>query len=234
MPTPTPPPITPTPSPSPAQPPIKRITRDRLISSIKLGRSQGMTAALYIAMINYYGVDFSLTPEEEEEIRRSGDYLGKTGLDSLIIAIHNNYRLGAGSSPTDKGAEEKLRNLIISKREPTEEEMKEALLRTLVKRGGQRKDDNSIVIGNIIAGITIKIEKFEKLGCKPANYGAGYECTYNSTISQTFNSNDGTERGAQHAEAWNTLLRGFGGNAANETVTRKFVQSKEGWIAFQD
>lgn len=224
---------TPTPSPSPARSHVNPMTRDDLISSIKLGRSTKATAERYIALINSHGVDFALTPEDEEEIRRSGDYLGVTGLDNLVAAIRNNYRPSASPSPTATAPGDVPRaSSAPESGEPTEEEMKEALLRTMEKRGGQRKGGDSVVIGNPIAGMTIKIEKFEKLGCKPANYGAGYECTYNSTISQSFHSNDGTARGDQQADAWNKFLKGLGGGAVNETTTKNFALSKEGWIVF--
>jgi hypothetical protein len=38
-------------------------------------------------------------------------------------------------------------------------------------------------VDNPIAGMCVKIVKFEKLGCKPASQGAGYICTYNITTS---------------------------------------------------
>lgn len=70
----------------------KRITEKNLISSVRLGRSQGMTAARYIQLIEQNGVNFQLSPKTEEEIRRKGLYLGTKGLDDLIDAVRNNFR----------------------------------------------------------------------------------------------------------------------------------------------
>lgn len=114
--------------------------------------------------------------------------------------------------------------------EPTEEQMKEALLSALEKRGGQRATDSSVEIDNSVVSVTFKIEKFEKHGCKLAANGVGYECTYIINTSTSFHSNDGTQRGNQQMEALNSLQGWLGGNTVNEKVTRRFVWSKEGWI----
>src|SRR5262249_6142237 len=47
----------------------------------------------YIDLITQLGVDFSPRPEDEQEIRRSCKYLGKKGLDELLLAIRSNQRL---------------------------------------------------------------------------------------------------------------------------------------------
>jgi hypothetical protein len=208
------------------------ITKANLISSLKLGKADGMTAERYVELINGAGVAFSLTAEDELRIRRVGRYLGKTGLDNLVTAIRNNYRPVVRPGSTETGNENKPQASSDSERgEPSEAEMKEALERTMQKRGGQKGADGCIRVDNPIAGACVKIEKFEKLGCKPADQGAGYTCTYNATTSMTFHSNERSEAGDKHAEGVNTLLGRLGGKSVNETATKRFVRSREGWIA---
>lgn len=115
--------------------------------------------------------------------------------------------------------------------EPTDTEMKEALLREMEKFGFQREGENSVVINNPIAGMTIRIERFLKVGCKPASYGVGYECTYTSKLSYSFHSNDGTAAGRAQMEFWKRLFESSLGESA---TTKKFVKGSEGWITFQD
>ena len=209
----------------------KPITKSNLISSISLGRSEGMTAERYIELINSAGVAFSLTAEDEQRIRRVGRYLGRTGLVNLVAAIRNNYRPAVRPSSTETIRESKTQASNASERgEPTEEEMKEALERTMQKRGGQRRADGSVGVDNFIAGGAVKIVKFEKLGCTPANYGAGYFCNYDITTSLSIHSNEESEAGERHAKGLDTVLGWFGGKSVNETPTRRFVRSKEGWI----
>lgn len=94
---------------------IKPITRDNLISSIRLGNREKKAAARYIELINRYGVDFSLTPQDEQWIRRTGKYLGKKGLDDLVAAIKSNYHPNVAQQPTAMPTPEKPKpNLTIA------------------------------------------------------------------------------------------------------------------------
>ena len=116
--------------------------------------------------------------------------------------------------------------------EPTEEEMKEALLREMEKRGAKRNTDNGVTIENPIAEMTIKIERFVKVGCKPATYGVGFECTYTIKLSYSFHSTDGTKGNEeQFIKFWNRLV---GGSPHEEGTTKKFARSSEGWLVLQD
>lgn len=198
----------------------KPITKANLISSLELGRAEGMTAERYVELINAAGVAFSLTAKDEQRIRAAGRYLGEAGLDGLVAAIRNNYR------PTGRAARDEPRAA-----EPTEAEMKEALERTAQRRGGQRRPDGSVGADNFIAGASVKILKFEKLGCTPASQGAGYFCNYDITTSLSVHSNEPTEAGERHAKGLNLILEGLGAKSINETPTRRFVRSREGWIA---
>lgn len=80
----------------------KPITRGGLMRSFEVGKRQRKTATDYVKLINLCDVNFSLTPEDEQKIRRSGKYLGKKGLDDLISAIRSNYRVEAsdGNQPS--------------------------------------------------------------------------------------------------------------------------------------
>ena len=198
----------------------KPITRDNLMRSFEPGRREKIAVKSYIDLITRNGVAFALTPEDEKRIRVAGKYLGKKGIEDLIAAIHKNYR--------PNNSEESSR---AKAGEPTEAEMKQALLNTMQKRGGQLKADGCIQVDNPIAGVCGKIENFEKLeGCKPADQGAGYFCTYNVTVSLSLHSNEGTEAGLKHVQAVNTFWGWFGvTKGISETVTKRFVRGKEGW-----
>ena len=115
--------------------------------------------------------------------------------------------------------------------EPSEDEMKEALIKGMEARGGERRPDGSVEINNALAGSIVKIESFSKLGCKPTTTGAGYSCTYKVTMSMKVRSNDGTMAGDRQAAAWNTLLGGVGAQYTTATATKRFVRAKEGWAA---
>lgn len=192
---------------------IEPTSKAHLISAFKLNRREKnplkkMTVEGFIRLINRYGVEFPLTPEAEQEIRRAGDYFGKTELDKLVTALRNNYRPD----------------------EPTEAEMKEALLRPMEERGGKRIADDVVEISNEIAGVAIKIEKFEKLGCAPPNYGPGYFCSYNISTPVTMVSPDERVRG--HLDALTRLISwlSLGSGVGTERITRKFVWSKDRWL----
>lgn len=194
---------------------IEPISKANLISAIKLNRREKsplkkMTVAGYIRLINRYGVEFPLTTETEQEIRRAGEYFGNLDLDKLLTAINNNYRPD----------------------EPTEAEMKEALLTVMEAQGGKRTADGVMEISNIIAGVSIKMSNFEKLGCAPPNYGPGYFCSYNVNVSMTFLSKGGGERAERQMDSFNFLIQWLmGGNGImTERVTKKFVWSKNRWV----
>jgi hypothetical protein len=193
---------------------IEPISKANLLSAIKLNRREKnplkkMTVAGYMRLINRYGVDFPLTAETEQEVRGAGAYFSATELDKLLTAVRSNYRPA----------------------EPTEAEMKEAVLSTIEERGGQRTSDGAIEAKNIIAGVRIKIAKFEKLRCAPPTYGPGYFCTYNVSLPVTIFSNDGTELGRRQIEAWNFLIGWFSnGNNITERLTSKFVWTKDRWV----
>jgi hypothetical protein len=196
---------------------IEPVPKDKLISSIKLNRHEKnylrkMTIPGYIRLINRYGVSFPLTADTEQEIRRAGEYFSAAELDKLVVAIRRNYRPD----------------------EPSEDEMKETLLRTMTERGGTRTA-NGVEINNIIAGGRANLENFEKLGCAPPNYGPGYFCTFTFSASVTMHSNERSESADRQIDAWNKLIRWLmGGNAVTETVTRKFVWIKDRWILTTD
>lgn len=165
---------------------------------------------------------------------------------TVLAATANGRRRMAGRSSakiTPKQnpplvAEDKQPTISISPKisEPTEEEMKEALIRTLKLGGGERKPGDTVVRDNSIGGMDIKIERFEKLGCKPADQGEGFICTYNVTNSISLHNNDGTNEGDKQAAAWNRLFAMILGanQAVTERVTARFVHTEQGWITWKD
>jgi hypothetical protein len=70
----------------------KPITKEDFFSSIKLGRKEGKTAERYIELVKQYKVNFLLTRKDKQALRLYGTYLGKSGLDSLILAVRDNYQ----------------------------------------------------------------------------------------------------------------------------------------------
>lgn len=197
----------------------KPIEKANLISSIRLGRTERITARRYVELIESAGVAFALSEADEKRIRRDGRYLGKKGLDDLVAAIRNNYR-AAVSSTSAKSKEPE---------EPTEVEMKEAWQRSMQNRG-RVTADGCMSFDNAIAGMCIRITKFEKLGCKPASQGVGYFCTYTMATSLSFHSNEGGESGAKQAKAWNAFIGLLGAQDTNGIVTSRFVRSRDGWL----
>lgn len=201
----------------------KPIGKANLISSIRLGRTEGMTAKRYVELIESAGVAFLLSDADEKRIRRDGRYLGRKGLDDLVAAIRNNYRAPMSSTSVKTKEPD----------EPTEVEMKEAWQRAMQNRG-RLTADGCVSVDNAIAGMCIRITKFEKLGCKPASQGVGYFCTYTMATSLSFHSNEGSERGATQAKVWNDLIRSLGAQDANGIVTGRFVRSSDGWLVSND
>ena len=190
---------------------IEPISKAHLISTIELNRREKnplrkMNVPGYIRLINRYGVNFPLTAETEQEIRHAGAYFGSAQLDKLVIAIRTNYRPD----------------------EPTEAEMKEALLRSFVPRGGTRIGDGFAVDAIVVSG-QVNLENFEKLGCAPPNYGPGYFCTYSFSASMTLRSNERSESAIRQVAAWESILKwALSGNY--ETATKKFVWVKDRWV----
>ena len=192
---------------------IEPFSKAHLVSALKLNRTEKnplekMTVPKYIRAINRYGVAFPLTAATEREIRLAGAYFGTTDLDELITAVRENYRPD----------------------EPSEAEMKEALLRTVAAQGAQRIPEG-IQMSNIIAGVRINFENFEKLGCTVPNYGPGYFCSYHVTMPMTFFANDGSAGTQNQLDAFNLLIRWLtNGMPITQRVTNKFVWRKDRWV----
>lgn len=109
---------------------------------------------------------------------------------------------------------------------PTTDEMKQAVLREYIKRGGTLIEPNKVRFNFLIGGMTITINKFVKLGCKPAGYGVGFECTYTINISNVMHSDD---PGIQQRLNYLNMIP-----IGENTLTQKFVLSDDGWIMFQE
>jgi hypothetical protein len=117
-------------------------------------------------------------------------------------------------------------------REPTEEEMKRAMERAMLQRGGTQTRPGEVSIDNSINGMTLTIISFRKLGCEPANQGPGYVCSYHVRSKMTAHSNEGTRAGDRHAAAVNQLLLGImgGREEAADTATRRFLRMDDEWV----
>jgi hypothetical protein len=65
------------------------ITRDGLLGALQ---TRALSGRELLSEVKRYGVSFELSAKDEERIRGAGKYLGKKGLDDLIVATRNNYR----------------------------------------------------------------------------------------------------------------------------------------------
>jgi hypothetical protein len=72
--------------------PIRKENLISALESMQSRKSKRRDAAWYVAMVNEYKVSFRLTPDEEQQIRHAGRYLGRKGLDDLIAALRTSYR----------------------------------------------------------------------------------------------------------------------------------------------
>lgn len=118
--------------------------------------------------------------------------------------------------------------------EPTEDEMKEAILQAMQNRGGSRSDTNSISLNNPISGASVSITEFKKIGCEKATNRPGYYCDYEISAGMKFYSNEGTRAGDNHAAGVNALMGMFMPQNTISTQTRRFVKSGSQWKVLQD
>src|SRR5688572_12186996 len=73
------------------------IAREGLLRSLS---RKVLSSSELVDQVKQRGVDFQLTPADEQEIRRTGKYLRTKGLNSLITAVRNNYRPHVSQKPT--------------------------------------------------------------------------------------------------------------------------------------
>lgn len=115
--------------------------------------------------------------------------------------------------------------------EPTESEMRHAIERAMVDRGGTRTESGEISVDNSLNGVGIRIMEFTKLGCESALQGPGYICSYHYMGKMAAHSNDGTPKGDQHAAAVNQLFKLFRGGREETggSATRRFLKMGNEW-----
>lgn len=71
------------------------ITKENLLLSLKAGGldpRKRIPAARYIKLIRGHGVRFRITPVDERNIRKAGDYLSALDLDKMVAALRASYR----------------------------------------------------------------------------------------------------------------------------------------------
>jgi hypothetical protein len=116
--------------------------------------------------------------------------------------------------------------------EPSEQEMRRAIERAMVQRGGTQTRPGEISVDNPINGMTLTITSFTKLGCEPAIQGPGYVCSYHFKSKMGAHSNEGTQQGDKHAAAVNKLLQAMMGGREEvaDSATRRFLRMGDEWI----
>lgn len=116
--------------------------------------------------------------------------------------------------------------------EPTEAQMKEAIMLTMQNEGGAKRSGNdSVRIDNALSGAQVRINHFKKIGCEKASSRPGYNCDYEISAGINFHSNEGTHAGNAHANGVNAFFGAVLGGAANRisTGTKRFVYSNSQW-----
>jgi hypothetical protein len=118
--------------------------------------------------------------------------------------------------------------------EPTEAEMKEAILQAMQNQGGSRSGNNSIAVNNSISGAAVTITKFKKIACEKAASRPGYNCDYEVSAGLNFHSNEGNQAGDRHAAGVNALMGMFVPKNTTSTQTKRFVYSEGQWKVLQN
>ncbi|HEY0375986.1 MAG TPA: hypothetical protein VGC87_03430 [Pyrinomonadaceae bacterium] len=84
-------------------------TKEGLLSSLRKKEIRKGDLQFVAEQMQSCGVDFNLTIADEQEIRQRGKYLGEEGLNKLIAAVRQSYRV----------PEPVLRGLLIPANDPT-------------------------------------------------------------------------------------------------------------------
>ena len=116
--------------------------------------------------------------------------------------------------------------------EPTEAQMKEAIIQSMQNEGGAKRSGNdSVRIDNALSGAQVKINHFKKIGCEKAASRPGYNCDYEISAGINFHSNEGTHAGNAHAGGINALFGAMLGGSGSRisTGTKRFVYSNSQW-----
>jgi len=81
---------------APQRPQPAPLTKEVLVNTLEMGRGErrNMTLAEFRDRIQKRGVTFRVTPAEEREIRKAGNYLSAADLEELILVLRDerNYR----------------------------------------------------------------------------------------------------------------------------------------------
>lgn len=118
--------------------------------------------------------------------------------------------------------------------EPTEGQMREAILRAMQNRGGSRSGDASVSVDNALSGMSLTFTRFKKIACEKATSRAGYNCDYEFTVRMDAHSNEGTAEGDRHAAGVNALMGLFGPREESGTGSKRFVLSDSRWVAINE
>lgn len=114
--------------------------------------------------------------------------------------------------------------------EPNEDEMREAVLREMQNRGGDRAGENAVSADNALSGVSLTLNNFQKIACEKADGKAGYNCDYSFALQTKYYSNEGTAAGDRHADGMNALNEILGGGGQRVTTTSgRFVLSGKRW-----
>lgn len=116
--------------------------------------------------------------------------------------------------------------------EPSEVEMRGAIDRAMVDRGGTKTKSGEISVDNPLNGVGLRITEFTKLGCEVAVQGPGYVCSYHYMAKMSAHSNEGTRQGDNHAAGVNQLLKALRGGReeVGGSATRRFIRMGDEWI----
>jgi hypothetical protein len=117
--------------------------------------------------------------------------------------------------------------------EPSEIEMKEAVLAAMLGRGGAKSGDNGITMNNPINGMSLTFIQFNKIACEKASR-PGFNCDYEYAGRMSAHSNEGTAAGNNHSQAVNALMGMLGAQESRGAGSKRFVKSGKRWIMIQE
>jgi hypothetical protein len=115
--------------------------------------------------------------------------------------------------------------------EPSEAQMKEAVLGAMEAAGGLQNTPGVISKENALAGASVELAKFKKIECVPAQQRAGYWCDYEVTTGFRLYSKEGSAAADAQANAINTLLGYMNAASSRSRVHARFVRSGREWLS---
>lgn len=144
---------------------------------------------------------------------------GNTTRIDQITQIEGGVHIGAGTG--------------TSYSEPSEDEIKQALLAALRRFGATEKGAGTLVVENASVGLSLQFIRIKKVGCGLATPLAGYVCYYKPSAAFDWYSNRDSPEAVARAERFNDVLqRVFPPRTTSNGVAfaNRFVKNGDDWL----